>query len=152
VQRRLGIRLKVFKSVDRYPELRRETEEVLNSVRLISRSETKAKNLSYGEQRQLELGIALATSPRVLLLDEPTAGMSGKETGEMVTMLQTLPQDLTLLIVEHDMDVVMALASRIIVLNFGEVIADGDPEEVRRNKEVLAAYLGLDADEEALGA
>jgi branched-chain amino acid transport system ATP-binding protein len=88
----------------------------------------------------------------VLLLDEPTAGMSGKETGEMVTMLQTLPQDLTLLIVEHDMDVVMALASRIIVLNFGEVIADGDPEEVRRNKEVLAAYLGLDADEEALGA
>ena len=70
----------------------------------------------------------------------------------MVTMLQTLSQDLTLLIVEHDMDVVMALASRIIVLNFGKVIADGDPEEVRRNKEVLAAYLGLDADEEALGA
>jgi branched-chain amino acid transport system ATP-binding protein len=152
VQRRLGIRLKVFKSVDRYPELRRETEQVLNSVRLTSRSETKAKNLSYGEQRQVELGIALATSPRVLLLDEPTAGMSGKETGEMVTMLQTLPQDLTLLIVEHDMDVVMALASRIIVLNFGEVIADGDPEEVRRNKEVLAAYLGVGADEESLGA
>jgi branched-chain amino acid transport system ATP-binding protein len=152
VQRRLGIRLKVFKSVDRYPELRRETEQVLNSVRLTSRSETKAKNLSYGEQRQVELGIALATSPRVLLLDEPTAGMSGKETGEMVTMLQTLPQDLTLLIVEHDMDVVMALARRIIVLNFGEVIADGDPEEVRRNKEVLAAYLGVGADEESLGA
>jgi branched-chain amino acid transport system ATP-binding protein len=70
----------------------------------------------------------------------------------MVTMLQALPQDLTLLIVEHDMDVVMALARRIIVLNFGEVIADGDPEEVRRNKEVLAAYLGLEAGEESLGA
>ncbi len=152
VQRRLGIRFKVLKSVDRYPELRRETEEVLNSVHLTSRSETKAKNLSYGEQRQLELGIALATSPRVLLLDEPTAGMSAKETGEMVTMLKSLPQDLTLLIVEHDMDVVMALARRIIVLNFGKVIADGDPEEVRRNKEVLAAYLGLEADEEILGA
>ncbi len=152
VQRRLGIRLKVFKSVDRYPELRHETEEVLNRVHLTSRSEMKAKNLSYGEQRQLELGIALATSPKVLLLDEPTAGMSAKETGEMVTMLKALPEDLTLLIVEHDMDVVMALARRIIVLNFGEVIADGDPEEVRRNKEVLAAYLGVGADEEALGA
>ncbi len=152
VQRRLGIRFKVFRSIDRYPELRRETEEVLNSVHLASRSETKAKNLSYGDQRQLELGIALATSPKVLLLDEPTAGMSAKETGEMVTMLQTLPQDLTLLIVEHDMDVVMALARRIIVLNFGEVIADGDPEEVRGNKEVLAAFLGLEAGEESLGA
>jgi branched-chain amino acid transport system ATP-binding protein len=152
VQRRLGIRFRVFRSVERYPELRRETEEVLNYVHLASRSETNAKNLSYGELRQLELGIALATSPKVLLLDEPTAGMSAKETGEMVTMLGALPQDLTLLIVEHDMDVVMALARRIIVLNFGKVVADGDQEEVRRNKEVLEAYLGLETDEETLGA
>lgn len=152
VQRRLGIRFKVFRSVDRYPELRRETEEVLERLHLTERSEIRAKDLSYGEQRQLELGIALATSPKVLLLDEPTAGMSAKETREMVEMLGSLPQDLTLLIVEHDMDVVMALARRIVVLNFGEVIADGDPEEVRRNKEVLVAYLGLETDEEALGA
>jgi branched-chain amino acid transport system ATP-binding protein len=152
VQRRLGIRFGMFRSVERYPRLREETAEVLDRVHLAERSETVTKNLSYGEQRQLELGIALATDPKVLLLDEPTAGMSAKETGEMVEMLGSLPGDLTLLIVEHDMDVVTALARRIIVLNFGQVLADGPPEEVRRNKDVLAAYLGLEADEEVLGA
>lgn len=152
VQRRLGIKLKMFRSVDRYPQLRKETEEVLDRVQLSTRSEAKAENLSYGEQRQLEIGLALATSPEVLLLDEPTAGMSLRETQEMVTMLGSLPQELTLLIIEHDMDVVAALAQRIIVLNFGKVIADGRPEEVRRNREVLEAYLGVGADEEALGA
>lgn len=152
VQRRLGIKLKMFRSVDRYPQLRKETEEVLDRVQLSTRSEAKAENLSYGEQRQLEIGLALATSPEVLLLDEPTAGMSLRETQEMVTMLGSLPQELTLLIIEHDMDVVAALAQRIVVLNFGKVIADGRPEEVRRNREVLEAYLGVGADEEALGA
>lgn len=152
VQRRLGIKLKMFRSVDRYPQLRKETEEVLDRVQLSARSETKAENLSYGEQRQLEIGLALATSPEVLLLDEPTAGMSLKETQEMVTMLGSLSRELTLLIIEHDMDVVAALAQRIIVLNFGKVIADGRPEEVRRNREVLEAYLGVGADEEVLGA
>lgn len=152
VQRRLGIKLRMFRSVDRYPQLRKETEEVLDRVQLGTRSEAKAENLSYGEQRQLEIGLALATSPEVLLLDEPTAGMSLRETQEMVTMLGSLPQELTLLIIEHDMDVVAALAQRIIVLNFGKVIADGRPEEVRRNREVLEAYLGVGADEEALGA
>jgi len=152
VQRRLGIKLKMFRSVDRYPQLRKETEEVLDRVQLSARLETKAENLSYGEQRQLEIGLALATSPEVLLLDEPTAGMSLKETQEMVTMLGSLSRELTLLIIEHDMDVVAALAQRIIVLNFGKVIADGRPEEVRRNREVLEAYLGVGADEEVLGA
>jgi len=152
VQRRLGIRFGMFRSIERYAPLREETEAVLDRIHLTERSEVAAKNLSYGEQRQLELGIALATAPKVLLLDEPTAGMSAKETGEMVEMLGALPDDLTLLIVEHDMDVVTALAKRIIVLNFGEVLADGPQEEVRRNKDVLAAYLGLEADEEVLGA
>ena len=152
VQRRLGIRFGVFRSVERYPQLRQESEEVIERVRLAGRSESRAKDLSYGEQRQLELGIALATSPEVLLLDEPTAGMSTNETREMVSMLGSLPPDMTLLVVEHDMDVVTALARRIVVLNFGKVLADGPPEEVRRNKDVLAAYLGLEADEEVLGA
>ncbi len=142
VQGRRGVRYQVFRSVERYTQLREETEEVLARVGLADRSEVKVAKLSYGEQRQLELGVTLATSPRVLLLDEPTAGMSAKETQEMVAMLKSLPETVAILIVEHDMDVVTALAHRIVVLNFGKVIADGTPDEVRKNKEVLAAYLG----------
>lgn len=149
VQGRMGIRFQILRSVERYAGLRRETEEILDRVHLANRSRVLASELSYGEQRQLELGIALAASPRVLLLDEPAAGMSASETQEMVSMLKTLPESMTLLIVEHDMDVVSALAERIIVLNFGRVLADGSPEEVRKNSEVLAAYLGASLNEDA---
>lgn len=149
VQRRKGVRYQMLRPVEKYPQLREETEEVLGRVGLADRSETKAVELSYGEQRQLELGVTLATSPRVLLLDEPTAGMSAKETQDMVAMLKSMPENVALLIVEHDMDVVTALAHRIVVLNFGKVIADGTPDEVRNNDEVLAAYLGAGPEEEA---
>jgi len=152
VQAKMSIRFQMLRSVERYPELLSATGEVLERVRLADRSRDLASQLSYGEQRQLELGLALATAPKVLLLDEPTAGMSAKETTEMVEMLRALPQDMTLLIVEHDMEVVTALARRIIVLNFGRVIADGTPDEVRRNEEVLAAYLGAELDEETSNA
>jgi branched-chain amino acid transport system ATP-binding protein len=152
VQSRLGIRFQMLRPVERFVDLRSATEEVLEHVHLSGRASDLASELSYGEQRQLELGVALATAPRVLLLDEPTAGMSVKETNEMVEMLRTLPKDLTLLIVEHDMDVVSALARRIIVLNFGRVIADGPRDEVRKNEEVLAAYLGGGPEEEAADA
>lgn len=147
VQRRIGIRFQMLRSVEKYSSLRQETEEILERIGLMERSQALASELSYGEQRQLELGIALATSPKVLLLDEPAAGMSAKETREMVTMLNSLPQNITLLIVEHDMDVVEAIAKRIIVLNFGALLADGPLEEVRKNKEVLAAYLGVTPEE-----
>ncbi|MGH3089757.1 MAG: ABC transporter ATP-binding protein [Rubrobacteraceae bacterium] len=144
VQGRMGFRFRMLRSVEKYSGLRRETEEVLERVRLADRPDVLASELSYGEQRQLELGITLATSPKALLLDEPTAGMSASETNELVEMLSALPEGITLLIVEHDMDVVAALAGRIIVLNFGKVIADGAPEEVRKDEEVLAAYLGVE--------
>jgi branched-chain amino acid transport system ATP-binding protein len=147
VQRRLGIRFQMLRSVEKYSRLRQETEEILDRIQLTDRARTLASELSYGEQRQLELAIALATSPKVLLLDEPAAGMSIKETQEMVTMLKSLPPAMTLLIVEHDMDVVEAVAQRVIVLNFGKVLADGPLEEVRKNKEVLAAYLGVTPEE-----
>ncbi|WP_047865313.1 ABC transporter ATP-binding protein [Rubrobacter aplysinae] len=142
VQRKVGGGLRMLRSVERYRRLREETEEVLERVGLDERAGVVADELSYGEQRQLELGMALATDPEVLLLDEPAAGMSSAETGEMVEMLGGLPQEIALVLVEHDMDVVAALAGRIVVLNFGEVIADGTPEEVRQRPEVLAAYLG----------
>lgn len=145
-QARLGVRFQMLKSVLKYRELEDETRRVLSSVHLTSRAEDLASELSYGEQRQLELGIALASGPEVLLLDEPTAGMSVSETNEMVAMLKGLPDEMTVLIVEHDMDVVAALARRIVVLNFGELIADGDLDTVRRDEKVLAAYLGTNAE------
>ncbi|WP_119068466.1 ABC transporter ATP-binding protein [Rubrobacter indicoceani] len=141
-QARLGVRFQMLRSVLRYRELEDGAREVLERVRLTGRADDRASELSYGEQRQLELGIALASGPEVLLLDEPTAGMSVSETGEMVEMLKGLPKEMTVLIVEHDMDVVAALARRVIVLNFGSLIADGDIETVRRDERVLAAYLG----------
>lgn len=152
VQGRRGVRFQMLRSVERYPRLREETEEVLSRIGLADRSGVKVAELSYGEQRQLELGVTLATSPRVLLLDEPTAGMSARETQEMVTMLKSLPESVALLIVEHDMDVVTALAHRIVVLNFGRVIADGTPDAVRENEEVIAAYLGAEPEEEVPNA
>lgn len=142
VQRKVGGGLRMLRSVERYQRLREDTEEILGRVGLGERSGIVADELSYGEQRQLELGMALATDPDVLLLDEPAAGMSSAETGEMVEMLRGLPEEIALVLVEHDMDVVSALAGRIVVLNFGEVIADDTPEAVRQRPEVLAAYLG----------
>jgi branched-chain amino acid transport system ATP-binding protein len=98
--------------------------------------------MAYGEQRQLELALALAGRPRILLLDEPTAGMSPAETQAMLRMMIALPRDITILIVEHDMDVVFSLADRVMVLNLGEVLADGTVREIQRNKAVSEVYMG----------
>src|SRR5262249_30226677 len=102
--------------------------------------------LSYGEQRQLEIGIALATSPTLLLLDEPTAGMSPEETQRMTRLLAELPREVTLLIIEHDMAVVFSLADRITVVDYAGVIAARTPAAVRRDSRVYEVYLGTDAE------
>jgi branched-chain amino acid transport system ATP-binding protein len=115
---------------------------VAEAVGLTDRLDVVAGALSYGEQRQLEIGIALATQPRVLLLDEPTAGMSPEETLRMTELLNGLPRELTLLIIEHDMDVVFTLADRITVLHQGEVLADGSATEVKADPRVYEVYLG----------
>jgi branched-chain amino acid transport system ATP-binding protein len=111
-------------------------------VGLSERLEVPAGQLSYGEQRQLEIGVALATRPRLLLLDEPTAGMSPEETHRMTRLLMDLPREITMLIIEHDMDVVFSLADRITVLHYGEVLTEGDPEAVRADPRVYDVYLG----------
>src|SRR5437016_4227800 len=125
------------------PNGARETAlAVLGGVGLGARADVLAANLAHGEQRQLEIAMALATRPRLLLLDEPVAGMGLEETQRMVRLLSTLKRRVTIVLVEHDMDAVFTLADRISVMVYGRIIATGSPEEVRGNAEVRRAYLG----------
>jgi len=117
---------------------------VLDEVGLGDRAGVLAANLSHGEQRQLEVAMALATRPRLLLLDEPMAGMGGEESQRMIGLLGALKQRHTMILVEHDMDAVFRLADRISVLVYGRLIATGAPAEIRANPEVRSAYLGED--------
>ena len=120
-------------------------EESLQRVGLMEQPHALARHLSYGEQRQLEVAIALATQPKLLLLDEPAAGMSPAETNRLMATLREMPRTLTLLIIEHDMDVVFGLAEHVTVLHYGEVIADGTVDQVRKDPRVLEVYLGTGA-------
>jgi branched-chain amino acid transport system ATP-binding protein len=141
--RRLGHR--AFSRMSRFASVDDDVAAVLAKVRLADRAEVAVHDLAYGEQRQLELGLALAGNPKILLLDEPTAGMSPAETTAMMALLQELPRSITLLIVEHDMDVVFALADLITVLHLGEVLAEGDAAAIQSHPAVLAVYLGQQA-------
>jgi branched-chain amino acid transport system ATP-binding protein len=118
-----------------------KAEGALEAVGLRGKAGELAANLSHGEQRNLEIGIALATEPQLLCLDEPTAGMSAAETHETMELVRRIAKDLTILIVEHDMQVVMELAQRITVLHYGEVLAEGTPAEIQQNRRVLEVYL-----------
>jgi branched-chain amino acid transport system ATP-binding protein len=123
---------------------RDETAALLGSIGLSEQRDTVAGTLSYGNQKQLELGLALASDPALLLLDEPTAGMSATETHETIRLIERIAgeRSLTLLFTEHDMEVVFQIAQKISVLHQGQVIADGTPEEVRADPEVRRVYLG----------
>ena len=116
-------------------------EAVLAAVGLAGKAGELAANLSHGEQRNLEIGIALATEPQLLCLDEPTAGMSAAETHDTMQLVRRIAKDLTILIVEHDMQVVMGLADRITVLHYGEILAEGTPDEIQLDARVLEVYL-----------
>ncbi len=122
--------------------LRKPALEVLEKVGLAHRAGTIASAMSHGERRQLEIAMALATDPSFLLLDEPMAGMGVEESAAMVSILQSLKGEKTILLVEHDMDAVFALADRISVLVYGRIIATGKPEDIRKNADVRSAYLG----------
>jgi branched-chain amino acid transport system ATP-binding protein len=124
-----------------YRDIIDKAEAVLDAVGLSDKRDELAANLSHGEQRNLEIGIALATEPQLLCLDEPTAGMSASETRGTMELVRRISENLTILIVEHDMQVVMQLAQRITVLHYGEILAEGTPAEIQQNPRVLEVYL-----------
>lgn len=142
VQARAGHSFYFWRNARREPELRDPARAALARVGLKERADLPASALSHGEHRQLELAMALASKPRMLLLDEPMAGLGPEESARMVATLRELKKELTILLVEHDMDFVMNLADRIVVLDFGKKLAEGVPAEIQANLAVQQAYLG----------
>jgi branched-chain amino acid transport system ATP-binding protein len=140
-----GHRYAFWKNIDNLTEVRERTAQILQDINLISRRDVPAGLLAYAEQRTLEIGITIAGGADVILLDEPTAGMSRAETERAVALIRRLTEGRTLLIVEHDMSVVFGLADRISVLVYGQIIASGTPAEIRGNPKVKEAYLGEEA-------
>jgi branched-chain amino acid transport system ATP-binding protein len=131
-----------WRSFARASTLHERAAALAESVGLADRMRTMVRHLSYGSQRQLEIALALAAEPRLLLLDEPTAGMSPEETKSMQRLIAGLPRELSLLLIEHDMDVVFEMAERITVLDYGKVLVQGPPDEIRRSATVRQIYLG----------
>jgi branched-chain amino acid transport system ATP-binding protein len=142
VQRKLGHAGNPVLPVSRFHDVAARSDELLELVGLGGLGDAGAGSLSYGHRRQLEVALALATEPRLLLLDEPTAGMSREEAQQFMSLIGSLPDELTLMIVEHDMDVVFELATMISVLDAGRLIATGPPAEIRTSSAVQEAYLG----------
>ena len=132
----------LWRKTDRYPEATERARAALSDVGLLSKANVAAREISHGEQRQLELAIALAAAPRVLLLDEPAAGLSPEETRNMVALVRKLKGRYTIVLIEHKIDIIMSVSDRISVMHFGSLIAEGPPQEIQRNPEVRRAYLG----------
>ncbi|HJS31651.1 MAG TPA: ABC transporter ATP-binding protein [Alphaproteobacteria bacterium] len=145
IQAHAGHSFRFWGDARRDKRLREPAHKVLDDAGLAARADVPAALLAHGERRQLEIAMALATSPRLMLLDEPMAGMGREESAAMVELLLRLKRRETILLVEHDMDVVFALADRITVLVYGRAIATGEPEAIRANAEVRQAYLGEEA-------
>ena len=127
-----------------YRALYERASRLLEQWGLAEKPQRQVRHLSYGEQRQLELALALAGSPRLLLLDEPTAGLSASETARVVSMVRSLPREITLLMIEHDMDVAFELADRITVLHQGRIVVEGDAAAIRADPQVTEIYLGVE--------
>lgn len=149
------VRYGLFDAIVRTPaffrgeaEIEAEALKFLEVFKLDNKKDELAKNLPYGEQRRLEISRALATRPTLLILDEPAAGMNPQETKELMELIEMIRKefDLAILLIEHDMSLVMGVCERIYVLDYGQIIAEGLPEEIRNNKQVIEAYLGEEVD------
>ncbi len=144
-QARVGGSLKIFSTKNSLKKVSAETWTILERLGLQDLAHQPAKNLAYGDQRVLEVAIALAGSPQILFLDEPTAGMSPGETNHISKLIKGLAEEISIVLVEHDMDMVMSISDKITVLHYGSIIAEGVPEEIKTNQLVREAYLGKDA-------
>ena len=142
-----GVRFNMFQRVDKMKSITEETDEVLKHINLDGERDIPAELLSYGKHRSLEISMAMATDPDLVMLDEPTAGISPDETLNAVELIRRLTKGKTMVIIEHDMEVVFSLADRITVLHRGEIIAVGPPDEIKNNQAVKDAYLGHMGDE-----
>jgi len=137
-----GLREALFRPTDRYDGINEDTDRILDRIGLAGQEDVEAASLPYGDKRRLEIGVVLATEPTLVLFDEPTAGMSPEETRNTIDLIEEVLVDQTLLLVEHDIELVMELSDRITVLHRGEVLAEGSPEEIAADEAVRDAYLG----------
>ena len=137
-----GLRYHFFRRPDRNREINERTQAIVEEVGLKDVMDMPVSALSYGQQRALEIGITLSTEPELILLDEPTAGMTREETGQAIRMIDRVTAGRTLIIIEHDMDVVFSLADTISVLHYGTILVSGKPDEIRNDQRVKDAYLG----------
>jgi len=144
IQAKRGHSFKFWKPYAANKEVRKGAHEYAARVDLEDRADIQVANLSHGEQRRLEVAMALASDAKLLLLDEPLAGLGPEEASEMITLLDTLKGQQTIVLIEHDMDAVFTLADRISVMVYGHIIATGDPHHIRQNQDVQHAYLGED--------
>ena len=137
-------RFKLFRPINHYKLISDKVQETLEALDLWDNKDELVKNLSYGEQRRMEIGLSLALQPKLLLLDEPSAGLTMEECSVIIDMIKNLRLDITVIIVDHDMDLVFGVAERIIVLHYGQIIADGAPEQIQADPRVKEIYLGIE--------
>jgi branched-chain amino acid transport system ATP-binding protein len=137
-------RFKMFRSVEDFKEVFDDALQTLESLDLLDKQDERVENLSHGEQRRLEIGLGLAMQPRLLLLDEPSAGLTKEEGVEVISLIKNLGSDITVLMVDHDMEMVFEVAERIVVLHYGQIIADGTPQEIQADQRVREIYMGLE--------
>ena len=137
-------RFNPFRATKSYSHLMDKAEEMLSLLDLNDRKGNLVKMISYGEQRKLEIALCLASNPRLLLLDEPSAGLTSNERQGIMDMIRNLPPQIAVIIVDHDMDLVFGLANRIIVLHYGQIIAEGTPEEIQEDPKVKEVYMSVE--------
>ena len=135
-------RFQMLRSIAKYDHLSANAQALLTARGLWEKRGVPVVDLSYGEQRRIEIVLSLASAPKLLLLDEPTAGLSASETSDIIELVRGLGRDISVLFISHDMDVIFSIADRITVLHYGQVVAEGTPEEIRANPQVKQIYLG----------